>query len=171
LADFFPPRLPGGRHRFTKTIIKIFLKKETHKFFLLVIFSLDCWSVEFDLVDIWSILFILSVPFSVWIRFPLSNFVFFFAEPDASFGWCGSRNDRRFCWRTEARRLPVAVAGGEVKIFVEGVKRSYRRDDEGGKNGIWNDWWDTEELSIVSSFTCNGYWCGCSRLKKTEDTN
>lgn len=80
---------------------------------------------------------ILSVPLSVRIRFPLSNFGFFFAEPDGSLALFGSRSDRRFC-RTDARRLPI---GGDVRRFPVIVRRSLRSDDDddddtgGGKNG------------------------------------
>ncbi len=124
--------------------------------------------MEFDLVDVWSIFVRLSGPISILIICPLSNFGFFFADPDESLVLFGSRNERRFCWRTEARRLPVAVAGGDVNMFKEGAIRSSRRDDDGGCR---NGWWETEELSIVSSLTWNGYWCGCSRLEKIKIRN
>ena len=106
----------------------------------------------------------------------MSNFVFFFIDPNESFVWVESRNERRFCWRTEVRRLPVACAGGDVKTLAEEIIDSTKRDGDddddddddcsgGGSDGVWNDCWDTDELSMVSSLTCNGYWWGCSILK------
>lgn len=79
---------------------------------------------------------LLSAPFSERIKFPLSNFAFFFADPEPSLALLGSRNVRRFCCRAEARRLPVAVAGGEVRRLPEIVTRSMKWDDGGGRDGV-----------------------------------
>lgn len=91
------------------------------------------------------------------------------ADTDESFALFVSRNVRRFCWRTDARRLPVAVAGGDAKILVDGrIDSIVTEDDSDGNNGVWNVWTFVDELSIVSSLTFNGYWCGWSILNKSK---